>query len=101
MYIDSEAFDFRLVYPGSAKETQRNKESLLRFRSGRRFALCDALLSLQAVVSRVRQGSVPDVTRYTTRHALLTRRDRARVWEFELPSLTRFHPALYHKPSAK
>ena len=83
---------FRLMSPGSAKETQWNMDSLLRFRSGRPFALCEVLLSLEAVVSWVRRGSVPDVTHYTTRHALLPRRDRARVAEFKLPSRTRFHP---------
>ena len=68
---------FRLMSPGTAKETQRNMDSLLRFRSGKPIARCDVVLSLQAVVSWVRRGSVPDVTRYTTRHALLLRRDRA------------------------
>jgi len=31
---------FRLMSPGSAKETRWNMDSFLRFRSGRPFALC-------------------------------------------------------------
>jgi hypothetical protein len=68
-----------LVFPSSATETQCNMDYLLRLRIGWPFAFCEVLLSLQALVSCVLRGGVPDVTRYTTSHALLPLRDRARV----------------------